>query len=769
LNDLAVLYKQQGRYGDAEPLYKRSLAILEKAVGLDHPKVATSLTNLAALYDSQNRYADAEPLYKRSLAIREKALGPVHPDVANSLHNLAGLYKEQGRYADAEPLFKQSLAIFEKVLGRDHPDVATALTNLAGLYLNQGRSGDAEPLYRRSLAIVEKALGRNHPNVATSLSDLAGLYLNQGRYAEAEAFDKRALAIYEGAFGGDHPDVANSLNNLALMYSRQGRYADALPIIGRTISQGTARKTVAFPLLFQSQARKLLGSSQALGDSYGILQRTSSSAAAKAVSKLAVRFAAGIGELARLVRKDQDLTTEAEILEKSLNSAVAKPPAERNAAAEDQIRKRIEGFKLERGGLSDILNQRFPDYVALSKPLPLSPMETEELLADDEALLVFDFDVKSYAWIVTKTGADWTELEISAKDLDAQVRALRSSLTFAVNKPFDSKLAFSIYQATFGAFDKRFASKPRLSVVTNGALTSLPPGLLVTKDPTGKPLKEVDWLVRSHAITILPSVASLKVLRSGSQSSSAQKPMIAFADPVFSKSEKTQIAELRSVPSFYRDGQLDAAGLSRALRRLPETADEVRAIAGVLKADKRDLRLRAAASESNVKQSKLDDYRIVYFATHGLVAGDVELFSKADAEPALALTIPDQPTDLDDGLLTASEVAQLKLKADWVVLSACNTAAEQTPGAEALSGLARAFFYAGARSLVVSHWEVNSNATVPLMVGTFLASSRDPTLSHAEALRRSMLALLDGANSDAEAHPRLWAPFVIVGEPAKIQ
>ena len=137
--------------------------------------------------------------------------------------------------------------------------------------------------------------------------------------------------------------------------------------------------------------------------------------------------------------------------------------------------------------------------------------------------------------------------------------------------------------------------------------------------------------------------------------------------------------------------------------------------------------------------SKLDQYRIVYFATHGLVAGDLETFAKDKAEPALALSIPEKPDDSDDGLLTASEIAQLKLDADWAVLFACNTAAEDKPGAEALSGLARVFFYAGARSLIVSHWSVSNEATARLMIGTFRASARDRKLSHAEALQQSML------------------------------
>jgi len=157
----------------------------------------------------------------------------------------------------------------------------------------------------------------------------------------------------------------------------------------------------------------------------------------------------------------------------------------------------------------------------------------------------------------------------------------------------------------------------------------------------------------------------------------------------------------------------------------------------------------------------------VYFATHGLLPSDIALVSTAKPEPALALSKPASPSDLDDGLLQASEIAQLKLNADWVVLSACNTAAENKPGGEALSGLARAFFYAGARSLIVSHWQVDDAATARLMATTFKLHEEKPELSHAEVLQQAMLAMLDEAKSDAEAHPRFWAPFVVMGEPAK--
>ncbi len=134
------------------------------------------------------------------------------------------------------------------------------------------------------------------------------------------------------------------------------------------------------------------------------------------------------------------------------------------------------------------------------------------------------------------------------------------------------------------------------------------------------------------------------------------------------------------------------------------------------------------------------------------------------SEPALVLTLPDQPSPDDNGLLTASRVAKLNLDADWAVLSACNTAAGETPGAEGLSGLARAFFYAGARSLLVSHWPVDSEAAVKLTTEAFSALAKDPSIGRAEAMRRSMLAYLSDVAHPDNADPSLWAPFVLVGE-----
>ena len=151
---------------------------------------------------------------------------------------------------------------------------------------------------------------------------------------------------------------------------------------------------------------------------------------------------------------------------------------------------------------------------------------------------------------------------------------------------------------------------------------------------------------------------------------------------------------------------------------------------------------------------------MLHFATHGTLASEL----RGTSEPGLILTPPEQASEQDDGYLSASEIAALKLDADWVILSACNTAAGGAADAEALSGMARAFLYAGARALLVSHWAVDSDATVKLVTRAVGEMGRNPGVGRAEAMRRAMAALIE--TGAAEAHPANWAPFVVVGEGA---
>ncbi|MBD2598067.1 tetratricopeptide repeat protein [Nostoc spongiaeforme FACHB-130] len=258
LNNLAYLYRSQGRYSEAETLFLQALLLKRKLLGEEQPSIASSLNNLASLYESQGKYSEAEPLYRQALEMRQRLLGKEHPDVAQSLNNLALLYTTQGRYNESEPLHRQALEMKQRLLGQEHPDVATSLNNLASLYESQGRYSEAEPLYRQALEMRQRLLGNEHPDVAQSLNNLALLYTTQGKYNEAEPLHHQALEMRQRLLQQDHPDVATSLNNLALFYTIQRNYtkaeflySQALEILERRLGVNhpntiTCRKNLAY-------------------------------------------------------------------------------------------------------------------------------------------------------------------------------------------------------------------------------------------------------------------------------------------------------------------------------------------------------------------------------------------------------------------------------------------------------------------------------------------------------------------------------------------
>ncbi|MGC2774490.1 MAG: CHAT domain-containing tetratricopeptide repeat protein [Bradyrhizobium sp.] len=787
LINLGQIEASLGRDAEAEPIYKRAVSLYEAALGLDSVEIAPALNNLAALYQRQQRYGEAEPLFVRALAIREKALGPDHPDVDQALNNLATLYERQDRHGDAEPLFKRAFAIYRKAAGNESAAVATLLNNLGELTKSEGRFSEAESLIRQSLGLREKLLGADHPDVARSLNNLADLRQRQQRYDEAEPLFVRALSVRDRALGPDHPDTVAALNNLAGLYQVAARNSDALPLVDRAIQSGRAQPKVALPVLFAVGRAEALPAMKAFDAALDVIQRSAQSQAASAVDKLAVRLPAGSDRLAELVRNDQDLAAESETLDKAIIAAVSRPAGQRDLAVEKRDKARLAAITAERAALRSTLGREFPGFAALSNPRPLRLGEIQALLADDEALVVFALvDREAFVLAITRDRFGWQQIPHGADALARDVMRFRRGLApgaaaegAARSDLFDLAVANELHTILLAPVDALIKDKRSLLIVPSGALTALPYHLLVTEPPAQAVpdsmagYREAAWLLRRQAVSVLPSLGSLQALRGVTRGDRGAKPMIGFGDPVFdptisaglsspankNKQASRNITAL-AYTDFWRGAGVDRTQLARALPQLPDTADELNAIAGDLGVAATDVHLGRDANEATVKRAPLADYKIVYFATHGLVAGDV----KGIAEPPLALSLPAAPSALDDGLLTASEVAQLKLNADFVVLSACNTIAGDKPGAEALSGLARAFFYAGARALLVTHWVVDSAAATRLMTDTFHRLKDSPTIGRSEALRRAMLAVLDDRSSPASAYPSVWAPVLLLGE-----
>ena len=527
---------------------------------------------------------------------------------------------------------------------------------------------------------------------------------------------------------------------------------------------------------------------------------------------MSARIAAGSGDLSARVRERQDLSEQALAVDRLLISVISQPNATRNQQTEQALRAQASDIANQIRELDRSIAAQFPDYTGLVTKTPVSIDEVQKRLNPNEALLLFATTLRfTFVWTVTRANVRWHAASIGTKQLAETISILRCGLDAEAwmetanacaeklgrdrapaagdQLPFDLDRAFGLYQALLEPVAKDIEGK-ELILVPSGPLATLPFQVLLTEKPAPaagrQDLAKAPWLVKRFATTVLPSVSSLKALRQVAQRSKAPKPFIGFGNPLLSGNAQSAFDADRAAQARLRQscgaspeprtsqsaqrGRRSVVALSggtadleqlKHLAPLPETAIELCLVANSFAPIKGDVYLGKEASEATIKSlsesGRLEQYRMLHFATHGALAGQV----RGSIEPGLVLTPPAAATPADDGYLSSSEISGLKLNADWVVLSACNTAGSDASNSEAFSGLARAFFYAGTRALLVSHWPVNSDAAVAITTGATGAMTSHPGIGPAEALRRSISAL--AAKGSEHAHPSVWAPFVLVG------
>ena len=820
LNDLGQLLGDTGRWAEAEPLIRQALAVYEAAQGSDSPTSAVLLTHLAALVIRQGRYAEAEPLLRRALAIDVKVLGADHPETAYGLGNVATVLARQGRPEEAEPLMRQAVAIDEARLGPGDRVTGQKLSDLGWLLTGEGRYVEAEPILRRSLTIRETAFGRDHPNTAKDLRYLASSLSGEKRYGDAEALLDRAVSIDVAALGPGHPDALRAGEDLGEARRALSRPGDAVtelrPVCvaeaARTGAQGAGgggggpreaanrcARTLSLALWDWSAAG---GGKRApdrpdalLSEAFLSAQRSLQSAAGEALARsaaLTAAEAAGVGPTARAY--------EAALAERdALHQAYGRAAGEGGEAA--ATRRRNLGQALDAttatiARLSEALSAkaplywdyRAPDAVGVSA-LQAASGADQTLLRPGEALILMMIppgEERGLVFAVTRTRVAWARIGLDGDAIGARVKTLRTQIdprgyggqegddpaASKLYRRFDRRAAYELYAALLGdpSIQAVIADAPTLLIVPSGPMLSLPPGVLVTAPPQGSDagyarpevLRATPWLLRSKALAVLPAVSSLRTLRqlSKSSASAASDPLLAFADPDFGGGAADLASGPRSFTLYFKDGAVIGDAL-KYLPSLPGTRLEAQALEEALAAPPRSVLIGTQATKAALMarnaDGRLAKVRVLEFATHGLVAGDISGL----AEPSLAMAAGDRPADT---LLLASEASTLRLNADWVLLSACNTASPDAPEAQGLSGLSRAFFFAGARSLVVSHWRVRDDVGARLIPSMLLAQRKDPTISKAEALRRASLEILDDP-APRNAFPFSWAPFVLIGEP----
>ena len=822
------LFLARGQYMEAEAAYTKAEARYRDALvkSRSWPNSVPAATfesaiDYATLFAGrakamQGRHADAEIDVRRALLSRLSSVGKYHADTANMLTFLSELLFEQARLAELEALARASIEVLDAIgYGRDSGAYVNALGKLATAVFSQRRYEEAKQIFVVIDASTKAWPAERSTFARSSWTRIYAHYFT-GEIDMGLEYARQALDRHKAVKGEKHYDTALTRAILATGLTFARRDAEAIREFTLAISVllGTTNEADDEDATVTVSADRRL---QTVLEAYiTLLARSNLPTRAEeglrlseairgrsvqnALASSAARAAARTPQMAEIVRKEQDLHKQAVAQAALLSNVLAEPPEDRDPNVVKDLQEELARLRKDRQAAKREIQRRFPEYASLIRPAPTTVEDIRAFLRADETLLSFYFGRReSFVWAIPKDRPiAFAQLALNATQLQSKVTALRAALDPPVLESvsdipnFDVEAAHELYRLLLEPVAQGWQDAKTLIVVTNGALGSLPLSLLPTKpakvavkiegEPYFAAYRNVQWLARTHAVVAMPSAAALRTLRNGAVPSMKREQIVGFGDPYFSAEQATEAGAPDLMPTAadamrgarvkrratIGTAQLRSATLG-ALPRLEDTGDELKAIASALHADpSKVLYLGKDANEKIVKGIDLTRYRVVVFATHGLVPGDLDGLT----QPALALTAPEVAAIDGDGLLTVDEILALRLNAEWVVLSACNTAAGAGQGAEALSGLGRAFFYAGSRALLVTNWPVDSVTARELVTGVFRRQADNPRLSRAEVLRQSMMAVLESSERKNEtgetiythAHPLFWAPYTIMGD-----
>lgn len=755
IGNMSGFHLQSRELEASEAAAREALAIANRTLAADHPTTIIALNNWVAVLAAQNRRDEAVESLQRIAALREKRFGPEYPPLAITYNNLSRNLMFLKRSPEAEPFARRAVAIGAKTRGADDQALAAFRDNLADILDENGKTDESIAMRREAIAGLgakgsRARVMRIRGSLGTTLAERGD---SRGALLEFQA----VTAFLAETKPEDNPDRIDAETNLATVEARLGlpgagdRMRRQLALVERNLfaagDPGRRATTVARLL------EHLLEVAWSTGDrasGFRVAQLMALDPAGQAISAVAMRTAANSDSGRALVRRRQDLLSARDRQTKAALAAFAKGDAAYRDAAAAVVATDAALAETEQA-----LGRAFPGYARFARFAPLGEGEVAARLRPEQALVMpAPLGTGAVTFVVRRDGADWAKSP-EGVDVAQEVAAVRASLggagevrgavADATVAGFDPARAHALYRALIPTrLEPRLKGSTAWLVSAGGTLSALPFAVLVTEPPAAG---RTPWLIRRAALETVPSLAGINAAPA---TRTASDRFVGIGAPALSGS-----ASPGALRGFYRGGSVNRDALA-ALAPLPQAASELKRMESALPRLRPTILTGAAATESAVKAGDLTRISVLAFATHGLVGGAID----AGSEPGLVMTPPATATPADDGLLTASEIAALDIDADWVVLSACDTAAGDRPDAPALSGLARAFLYAGARSLLVSHWAVRDDVAARLTVetATLAAQGQD----RAQALRHAMLRLIDDKRVPGAADPAVWAPFILV-------
>lgn len=749
----------RGRMPEALRAGLGAAAAYQDSLGPWHPALGRTLHLLGTASGELRDRAGAAAFFARASAIARRAFGPQSSQVAATEIEWAGVELLGGDLRAAERRIA-GLAPLPAPADPADARLAGLAQVLRGLVAEaRGEQGQAVERFRDAQRLIGLAGALGEVDLSFSEIRLGRLLTRMGRFGEAAPPIDRTVARHERLGSGGSARHADALLARAELRAAQGNRRGALED-GRTAYAGLRARLEAGEApdeggAFRRGARDVLaaharllvqlggGDPGLLQEAFEVTQAALASRAGDALRLSAMRRAGGPRTEALLRARDDAAEGLRQV------AALERAALQREGPEAAREATRLRAVQAERAQALAALDRQlatlpgsFPGRTAVGLQAVRAALD-----AETAAIVTLGTSDGSLVWTLSREGVSADLVPMTEGDLAALVRRVRSGVDLRPGStlpPFDVDAARRLHRVLIGPGRSLTDGKRRLLLVPDGALQSIPPTLLVGDEPQG-------WLVRRFALAVVPSVGGLATGDPGERSA-APLAFLGVGDPHLSAADRPRVpVASRGLPPDVRD-------VLAGLQPLPETRDELRRIADLFPAGDTRLVLGDAATKEGVAAATPAAYRYVAFATHAVMAGELP----GIAEPAIILSTagPDPAA----GLLGASDVARMTLDADLVLLSACNTAApDGGPYAEGMSGLARAFLYAGARSLLVSHWAVDSRATVQLTTGFMAALRAEPGRSKADALRTASLALLDG-NDPALRHPAMWAPFALVND-----
>ena len=782
LNNIGNLHRYQGDYAQALEYYRKSLGIRQELN--DTFGILSSLGNIGVVYSAQGNYAKALDYYQKSLAMSEAENDK--EGIAITLGNIGVLHRKQGNYAQALDYYRKSLAMSEAI--DDKVGIAQMLNNIGTTHLQQGNYTQALDYYRKSLAMREES-GDKH-GIAHTMMAIGVIHTSQGNYAQALEYYQKSLAIKEAL--RDKDGIANLLLHVGIYHKKQGHDLQALDFAERaatlarqvgspyTLWSARVNAGLAYRALNQSDQARLafeeaiavietmrvqvaggqqeqqrffedkLSPYHAMVDLL-VAQNNPAEALtfterAKARALLDMLYSGRVNIIKAMhsQEQEQERRLRAEII--SLNTQVtsASRKDDPDQARLSELNSLREKVRLKYEAFQTSLYAAHPELKVHRGEAPIIKAEEIAALLPGAASALLEYvvaDDRTYLFAITKAagkaeaGVRVYTLPIKRDDLAKQTEVFRRQLA-ARDLGFRAS-AVKLYELLLKPAEAQLRGKTNLVIAPDDKLWDLPFQALLTGANR--------FLIEDAAIAYTPSLTVLREMtkrRKNQGANPASATLLALGNPLLGKETMNRAA------LALRDEKLDP---------LPEAEQEVKGLRRLYGMSRSKVYIGAEAREDRVK-SEAGQAAILHFATHGTLNNASPMYSH------LALA---QGGDNEDGLLEAWELMQLDLKADLVVLSACETARGRVGAGEGMIGLTWAMFIAGAPAIVVSQWKVESASTRDLMLGFHrqLRTSPAPAKAKAKMTKAGALrqAALNVMKNPETSHPFYWAGFVLVG------